>query len=610
MALSRDLAAEGARSRPPQEQSRTAADTRPGAGEKKAPLKRRDTAKGPMQQKPPPDDTKTKKKKEEVLRKQSQAFTNANAIQMFQAFQKLGNGGHGSLDIKDFIALCGGENTADVRQLFAMLDEDMSGTLDIGEISHAIRHNKQAAEKAEHYTGLHDLCHLARGRKKRGHVHHKHEIRSIAQFQAFAKLDNDGNGTLDEQEFVSVCVGDDAGANVEEAKKLFAMLDEDHSGTVNCGELGHALKHNKEAEKLAKHYAALHDLVHMAHGRKHHKPDSHHGHGHGHSSSHHHGHSHKHRHGKGAKDEAAARRAAFSKLDANGDGSLDFDEFLSVCGGDAPEKVRELFDLLDLDLSGSLEVEEIERSLASDPEAADLARNFTPLHDLIELSMARKHGSHHHHHSHRHHHKQRHADVLEAKKVALVTELYGTGEVARDLIKNITPADPNLQALLKQSGTKGDKARELVKVLQEEEEHEKAHARRKLSRRNSTRGGHGGPGGKHGKSRRRSKLARRNTNGRPGASQARKTQASSSAAAAASLSASTRRKSSKRLLNMMQAAELRQGQRQRVAKQRWRSTRSRMKIMSSLSRRPSAASPSLTGRGTMRTARGPHGGGL
>ena len=72
---------------------------------------------------------------------------------MFDAFQKLGPDGTGSLALHDFVALAGGENTVEVRRLFGMLDEDASGTLQIAELGHALRHNKKAAKLAGRYPG-------------------------------------------------------------------------------------------------------------------------------------------------------------------------------------------------------------------------------------------------------------------------------------------------------------------------------------------------------------------------------------------------------------------------------------------------------------------------
>ena len=523
--------------------------------QKKAPTQARKTAE--RQQPPPPPQQQqapkeTPEQKKARIRKQSQAFTNANAARMFQAFQKLGHGGKGSLDIEDFKALCGGDNVSEVRQLFAMLDEDMSGTLEISEIGHALRHNKKAAELAQHYTGLHDLCHLARGRKKRGHAHHKHEIRSIEQFQAFAKLDEDGNGTLDENEFVSVCVGDDENADVGEVKKLFALLDEDHSGTVNCGELGHALKHNQEAAEIAKHYAALHDLVHMAHGRKHHKP-------------------HKHAH---AKDKSVAKFAAFNKLDANGDGSLDLEEFQAVCGGDDHHTVAKLFALLDEDGGGTLDVAEICHALEVNKEAVELAKNFHSLHDLVDLSVARSHRHKKHHHKR---HKKQRKVVVKERRTALVKELFGGAKVDG---QEISLNHPKLRLLAEQDGTTdGAKAKELVALLQEEQtfaKHNRQRGRSKLTRRNTTRGGGGGGGdpanafGDGGTPRKgRGRSVRHRPSTMLNANQSR-------------IAASHRRTSQQRLVNMMQIAELRQSQAKSVARNRWKSTKSKVSLVAAL----------------------------
>ena len=236
--------------------------------------------------------SQTAAQKKALGKKQSAAYNGNNAKNMFTVFQKLGHGGAGSLDFNDFITLCGGQNTSEVRQLFGMLDEDHSGSVDIQELGHALKNNPEAARLADQYTGLHDLCHLARGRKKKGHGHHTHNIKHIGQFAAFAKLDSDGNGTLDKEEFITVCVGDSKDKKARaDATELFGLLDEDHSGSINCGEIGHALRANKKAEKLAMGYQALHDLVHMAHGRKHH--------------------THKHHDDK-------KRASMFHKLDANG----------------------------------------------------------------------------------------------------------------------------------------------------------------------------------------------------------------------------------------------------------------------------------------------------
>ena len=526
------------------------------------------------------DEDETPEQKRELAKKQKQAFTNANAARMFEAFRKLGHGGTGSLTFDDFVALCGGENTSDVRMLFGMLDEDHSGTLEIAEMAHALHHNKEAAQMSSQFPALHDLCHLSRGRKKRGHKHTKakHEIRSVAQFKAFAKLDGDGNGELSEQEFVEVCLGDNAkAADVAEVKKLFSLLDEDHSGTLSCGELGHVLHSNKEAKKLAKNYAALHDLVHLSHGRRHHKPKR----------------RKRDKTGKGAADKdkakgkkrhshhdvAARRFTAFQALDANGDGALDYDEFFAVCGGHEQDadKVRKLFDLLDEDHGGTLEVEEIGHALEHDRAAAELAKTFEALHDLVDLSAARKHRHHHHSHSH-HHHKKRHAEVVKERRIALTEELFGAGtQDAGEMCLN----HPKLRTMAENEGAEGEKARELVKLFEEEQTFKKDRQRRSLSRRNTTRqhdsdGGGGGGGGPRTSGRHKGKMRRQKSKLTPGQSR---------------IEASHRRGSQERLASMMQVAQLRKGQARKpkatkakaTSTSRWKKTKGRVKLLAALS---------------------------
>ena len=162
----------------------------------------------------------------------------------------------------------------------------------------------------------------------------------------------------------------DVPATDERVRRLFELLDEDKSGTVECAEIGRVLEHDKEAQELSANFEALHDLAGLAEARQ---------------KRHHHHHHHQ--------KNAAARLAAFKKLDANGDGQLDFEEFFQICapGGGLQDrdKVRKLFDKLDTDLSGELEVEEMASALHRDHEAHDLARGYDALQELIELSAER-----------------------------------------------------------------------------------------------------------------------------------------------------------------------------------------------------------------------------
>ena len=102
----------------------------------------------------------------------------------------------------------------------------------------------------------------------------------------------------------------DVPATDERVRRLFELLDEDKSGTVECAEIGRVLEHDKEAQELSANFEALHDLAGLAEARQ---------------KRHHHHHHHQ--------KNAAARLAAFKKLDANGDGNLYYPGAPQVIGG-------------------------------------------------------------------------------------------------------------------------------------------------------------------------------------------------------------------------------------------------------------------------------------
>ena len=54
----------------------------------------------------------------------------------------------------------------------------------------------------------------------------------------------------------------------EDCRKLFALLDEDGGGTLECGELIHALRTNPEAKALAEKFESLLELVKLSTLRK------------------------------------------------------------------------------------------------------------------------------------------------------------------------------------------------------------------------------------------------------------------------------------------------------------------------------------------------------
>ena len=95
-------------------------------------------------------------------------------------------------------------------------------------------------------------------------------------------------------------------------------------------------------------------------------------------------------------------------LDADGSGEVDFGELCAVCNAPpgSPEEatVRQLFDLLDLDHSGTVDCEELEKALKENSEARDLADQFDALHAFVVMFKVKK-KSHKRKHSHHHHKK-------------------------------------------------------------------------------------------------------------------------------------------------------------------------------------------------------------
>ena len=74
--------------------------------------------------------------------------------------------------------------------------------------------------------------------------------------KAFARIDADGSGEIDWEEFYVACQTDD----MAKARTLFKMLDEDGSGAIDRDELVHALRHDAQAFELAQSMAGLQTL--------------------------------------------------------------------------------------------------------------------------------------------------------------------------------------------------------------------------------------------------------------------------------------------------------------------------------------------------------------
>ena len=79
---------------------------------------------------------------------------------------------------------------------------------------------------------------------------------------AFDVLDHDHDKEIDFEEFVLAC---DAPMERETIGVLFDMIDENDNGTIEVGELVHALQTNKKAIALAKGFAPLQKLISESH---------------------------------------------------------------------------------------------------------------------------------------------------------------------------------------------------------------------------------------------------------------------------------------------------------------------------------------------------------
>ena len=203
-----------------------------------------------------------------------------------RTFTALDTGHTGHLTLGAFLAACEGDDEATLRRLFSLLDEDGSGTLEEGELVHALRHNKEAMALADELVHVHALLDAANAgskrkkKKKRAptvkararHTVVKERSKLKAQLgklnAAFGALGPSGNGQLSLDQFLAACrvvAGDDEGRR--DATALFQLLDEDGSGGLECAELAHALKTNAEAAALARKFAGLRQLVRLATAR-------------------------------------------------------------------------------------------------------------------------------------------------------------------------------------------------------------------------------------------------------------------------------------------------------------------------------------------------------
>ena len=95
---------------------------------------------------------------------------------------------------------------------------------------------------------------------------HRHAVLEalLALQRAYETLDDNADGSLDFDEFAKACCADPAAD--PGVRRLFDLLDEDRSGSIEAAEIVHALRVNDEASELAERYDKLRDLVRVSGG--------------------------------------------------------------------------------------------------------------------------------------------------------------------------------------------------------------------------------------------------------------------------------------------------------------------------------------------------------
>ena len=85
-------------------------------------------------------------------------------------------------------------------------------------------------------------------------------------------------------------------------------------------------------------------------------------------------------------------KTAFHDIDTLGDGELDFETFSGICDpdGTSAAEVKKLFELVDADGGGTLDVNEMFKALKNNTEARELAKHFDGLHALLDNSKKKR----------------------------------------------------------------------------------------------------------------------------------------------------------------------------------------------------------------------------
>jgi len=298
-------------------------------------------------------------------------------------FEESDSDGSGVMNKAEFIAACTSEKAQaqfealdlpvdGAEELFEILDADHSDQLSIEEfiagciklrsaatasmsLMFDVKAVKSRIKRLEGFCGAQDAQAEQQWQE------------SVQQMKsAFGAVDKDGNGQLDREEFATLCSGEALGeqltkflANLElvpeECSSLFTLLDEDGSGSLGIEEFlqgTRKLKGAARARDMMELKAGLQTLKYLC----------------GASS---------------ASEELvwsnqkARLLVAFQKVDSDGDGQVDLGEFVRLCRGEvsdiddelrefiaglkineAPGEAREVFEILDHDQDGKLNIDE------------------------------------------------------------------------------------------------------------------------------------------------------------------------------------------------------------------------------------------------------------